>query len=137
MKYNKIIDSFQGGYRWLSNFYPFLEHLTVEHFYQASKATNKTDFNKILNAADAYECKKLSKTIIMRTDWSNVKYTIMHELIKYKFSINDELCQKLIDTKGTLLIEGNTWGDTYWGVCNNIGNNNLGRILMDVRDNFL
>jgi hypothetical protein len=39
----------------------------------------------------------------------------------------------LISTGDTQLIEENTWGDTFWGVCNGIGKNMLGIILMDVR----
>jgi hypothetical protein len=33
-----------------------------------------------------------------------------------------------------ILIEGNTWGDTFWGVCNGVGENNLGKTLMNVRE---
>jgi predicted NAD-dependent protein-ADP-ribosyltransferase YbiA (DUF1768 family) len=32
------------------------------------------------------------------------------------------------------LIEGNWWGDTYWGVCNGVGENHLGKLLMKIRD---
>ena len=32
------------------------------------------------------------------------------------------------------LEEGNTWHDTYWGVCNGKGKNKLGKILMQVRE---
>lgn len=31
------------------------------------------------------------------------------------------------------LIEGNTWGDRIWGVCDGVGENRLGKILMRVR----
>jgi hypothetical protein len=31
------------------------------------------------------------------------------------------------------LIEGNFWGDVFWGVCNGVGKNHLGKILMEVR----
>lgn len=32
------------------------------------------------------------------------------------------------------LIEGNNWGDTFWGVCNGRGENMLGKLLMEIRD---
>ena len=32
------------------------------------------------------------------------------------------------------LIEGNTWNDTYWGVCNGVGKNTLGQLLMKIRE---
>ena len=35
------------------------------------------------------------------------------------------------------IVEGNTWGDVFWGVCNGIGENHLGNILMDVRDEII
>jgi predicted NAD-dependent protein-ADP-ribosyltransferase YbiA (DUF1768 family) len=31
------------------------------------------------------------------------------------------------------LVEGNYWHDTFWGVCNGVGENYLGEILMHVR----
>jgi predicted NAD-dependent protein-ADP-ribosyltransferase YbiA (DUF1768 family) len=33
-------------------------------------------------------------------------------------------------------VEGNSWGDTYWGVCKGKGQNKLGHILMQVRSTF-
>ena len=39
----------------------------------------------------------------------------------------------LIKTGNTELIEGNFWGDTFWGICDGVGENNLGKILMRVR----
>jgi predicted NAD-dependent protein-ADP-ribosyltransferase YbiA (DUF1768 family) len=31
------------------------------------------------------------------------------------------------------LVEGNWWNDTFWGVCNGVGENNLGKLLMKIR----
>ena len=45
-----------------------------------------------------------------------------------------EYRQRLLDTGDRELIEGNTWGDRFWGVCRGEGENKLGRILMRVRD---
>ena len=50
-----------------------------------------------------------------------------------KFNI-PELKQKLLETGNTELVEGNTWGDTFWGVYNVEGENILGRLLMKVRE---
>ena len=44
------------------------------------------------------------------------------------------MSNKLLGTGDTYLEEGNTWNDTFWGVCNGVGENNLGRILMEVRE---
>ncbi|NWN81082.1 NADAR family protein, partial [Bacillus sp. (in: firmicutes)] len=44
------------------------------------------------------------------------------------------LKNKLLQTGESILIEGNTWGDKIWGVCNGVGENKLGKILMKVRN---
>lgn len=43
--------------------------------------------------------------------------------------------KKLLATENALLVEGNTWNDTYWGVCNGVGKNTLGQLLMKIRRN--
>ena len=48
--------------------------------------------------------------------------------------LNPDLREKLVATGDAELIEGNHWNDTCWGVCKGIGQNNLGKILMEVRD---
>jgi hypothetical protein len=57
----------------------------------------------------------------------------MYGLILGKFQ-DPELKTKLLATGDAELIEGNWWGDVYWGVCNGEGRNELGKILMQVRD---
>ena len=41
--------------------------------------------------------------------------------------------QKLIDTGDIELVEVNSWGDTFYGVCNGVGENHLGKLLMKIR----
>ena len=49
---------------------------------------------------------------------------------------NEDLKQRLLATGDKRLVEGNTWGDTFWGVDlrSGRGENQLGRILMRVRE---
>ena len=70
----------------------------------------------------------------LRDDWEAVKIQIMYQIVYAKFSQNPLLKQKLLDTGDAYLQEGNTWYDTFWGVCNGVGQNNLGYILMRVRE---
>jgi predicted NAD-dependent protein-ADP-ribosyltransferase YbiA (DUF1768 family) len=56
----------------------------------------------------------------------------MEDLSRQKFS-HPELRQKLLDTGSCTLVEGNTWGDTFWGVCDGVGENHLGKLLMTIR----
>ena len=44
-----------------------------------------------------------------------------------------ELAEALLRTDDCELIEGNTWGDRYWGTVDGYGENQLGQILMDIR----
>ena len=57
----------------------------------------------------------------------------MYEICKIKFITNPNFTKRLLETGNQELIEGNDWNDTFWGVCNGEGENNLGRTLMRIR----
>ena len=57
----------------------------------------------------------------------------MRHLLFKKFS-QYEFFELLMLTGDAELIEGNNWGDTFWGVCNGRGENMLGKLLMEIRD---
>ena len=133
------IFGFFEGARFLSNFTPvniFYEGITypsTEHAYQAAKTTDLQERLLIANAKTAGIAKRLGRTITLRKDWDKIKLHIMLELQRKKFS-DPELRRRLLETDTLYLEETNTWGDTYWGVCNGVGQNMLGKILMQVRD---
>lgn len=139
MKYTSIIESFSGEHRWLSNFWIHddARQLSVEHHYQAAKTTNLEDYLLIMSAETPGKAKRFGKQIVVRDDWDSVKFAIMEHLTREKYATNIKLRNMLLDTKGSLIIEGNTWGDRVWGVCEGIGENHLGKIIMRVRDQFL
>ena len=60
----------------------------------------------------------------------------MAEIVRAKFMQNPSLKLKLAATEDVHLEEGNAWGDTYWGVCDGIGENHLGKILMCLRESL-
>lgn len=132
----KIISKFRGEYAFLSNFYILNDGKSVEHYYQAAKCNNLKDYITILNASTPAEAKRLSKQIEIRQDWGNIKLVVMEQLLIKKFS-DPILAEKLVNTLDYQLIEGNEWGDKFWGVCNGVGYNHLGRLLMKIRDEFL
>lgn len=78
--------------------------------------------------------KKLGRRVALRKDWESVKFSIMKDLVKAKFTQNPDLAEKLLATDNAHLEEGNTWGDRIWGTVNGTGANKLGIILMQVRD---
>lgn len=142
MLLNKIT-SFNGEYRFLSNFYPAplefggIMFPTSEHAYQASKSVDVDlwiEFSKISTPGKA---KRVGQLIQKRPNWNIVRYKMMQNIIHQKFKYNPDLKERLLSTSPAILEEGNTWGDVYWGVCNGVGDNNLGKILMEYRDNPL
>lgn len=137
---NKI-DSFSGKYEFLSNFYecPFgisfegIIYPTVEHAFQAAKTL---DFDIRLTIAALVTpglAKRAGRKVSLRSDWEQVKIDVMQRLCVLKFLGDTGLRKKLYDTGDAILIEGNTWGDRFWGVCQGTGENHLGKILMDIR----
>ena len=80
------------------------------------------------------EAKKNGRHCKLRSDWENSKIRIMEEIIWNKFSLNEDLKQKLLETDGCNLIEGNTWNDRFWGVCKGKRENHLGKILESTRN---
>lgn len=137
----KVVGEFRNEYRFLSNFYPSTivvgpwKYPTVEHYYQAAKTTDQDYAKKITWAGSPGEAKKLGKSCPIRKDWDLLKDSFMMQGLKLKFSQNQKLKQKLIDTKAAMLVEGNTWGDVYWGYDLKLGygQNRLGQLLMIIR----
>jgi len=133
------IDSFSGDFRWLSNFAEApvvldgVEYPTTEHAYQAAKTTDCAERDAILRCATPGRAKRMGQEITMRWDWDDVKEAVMLDLTRQKYTL-PEYRKWLLATGDREIVEGNTWGDTFWGVCNGVGENKLGRILMQVRD---
>lgn len=142
----KVIDSFTKEYSWLSNFEPFekpfnydgFDYPSVEHFYHACK------FERIaIKLEIAKHPPKGLKSFVRKfkldiPNWSNLRLHYMMVGLRYKFSKhNPKLRAKLIATGNTELIEGNWWKDTFWGVCNGVGENHLGKMLMEIRKQII
>ena len=130
---------FAGKYRFLSNFYSSeVEYEgevwpTVEHAYQAAKNSDP-EYRKWMREAETpAAAKKLGANTQLRKDWEDVKVAIMADLVSQKFNKHPDLTKALLSTEDAHLIEGNNWGDRFWGVCNGTGENWLGKILMNVR----
>lgn len=137
------IHTFSGRYAFLSNFWPCqiifedLEFPTVEHAFQAAKTTNPNEREIVRLAVTPVKAKRIGRQVTLRSDWNEVKIEIMHSLLVHKFSQHDMLRELLLSTGEAELIEGNTWGDKFWGaVLENgkwVGQNELGKLLMSVR----
>ena len=137
------IDKFEGPNRFLSNFWPCevrydgWAYPSVEHAYQAAKFTDPEKRAKIQAATTAQAAKKIGRTKGIRADWDDVKFGIMRDLLQQKFEQGSANATQLLATGDEQLVEGNWWGDTYWGVCKGKGKNHLGNLLMQRRSFLL
>lgn len=135
-----MIDSFTSEYWFLSNFYPSRieykgrSYRTAEHAYQAAKTHVEEYKDRIAGAETPEEAKKLgNRCPYLRPDHEAVKAELMLDILHAKFAQNADLQTQLLATGDRFLVEGNWWGDKYWGVCNNDGMNVLGFLLGQVR----
>lgn len=133
------ITSFRGPHRFLSNFHPCLvmwHGLTfpsVEHAYQAAKTLQPAEQARIAIAPTPGDAKRLGRHVTLRPDWDNTgKLSVMARLLRQKFA-DPDLRALLLATGDAELVEGNNWGDRFWGVCDGGGHNHLGKLLMEVR----
>lgn len=138
-----MITSFSGEYRFLSNFwmapvtYEGITYPSSEHAYQAAKSLNPAIREVFFMLDSPAEAKSMGQQIIMRPDWEDVRINVMRDIVTAKFEQNEDLMDLLMATKGRDLIEGNTWGDRFWGQCPlGTGRNELGKILMGIRDDI-
>ena len=140
---NKI-DNFRGKYAFLSNYYnsPISEYLedgtiitypTVEHAFQAAKTTDKKMRQTISYCTAPGDAKRIGRHVSLRNDWNEIKTAVMLTYIREKFK-DPVLRAKLLATGDAYLEEGNTWDDRIWGTVNGEGENCLGKILMQVRE---
>lgn len=140
----KVVNEFKGDYRFLSNFYPAramydgVIYLSSEHAYQAAKSLALRTRERIRNLGTPGEAKRAGREVVIRSDWEEIKWYVMQGIVIDKFFRNDRLRRQLLGTGDAELIEGNRWGDVYWGIDlrTGKGQNKLGQILMDVRDTF-
>lgn len=138
-----MIISFDGPHRFLSNFYPVkvtfegMEFPTVEHSYQSAKCTSLQERIVIQIAATPGKAKRLGHKVTMCQNWDAIRVDVMRSLLVQKFS-NPSLKDMLLNTGEQQLIEGNAWGDKFWGaVLENgrwVGQNKLGNLLMQIRN---
>lgn len=133
------IYGFFDNYRWLSNFHlceislQGLKYPSSEHAYQAMKTIRTKDRKMVRDAPTPNAAKHMGQEVPLRAGWDDMKMQKMEEVLRCKFLQNTYL-RILLDTTNDLhLEETNYWGDTFWGVCNGVGENNLGKLLMKLR----
>jgi ribA/ribD-fused uncharacterized protein len=134
------ITEFRGAYTRLSNYAIcsvwFDGHIynSVEHAYQAAKSLDEDERRAIRHLPTANQAKKAGRRVTIRPDWEAVKVEIMRGLLREKFAQEPDRTV-LLGTGRRELVEGNWWGDRFWGQ-SPLGNgeNWLGRLLMEIRE---
>ncbi|MGN1249862.1 MAG: NADAR domain-containing protein [Candidatus Spyradocola sp.] len=137
------IDRFRGEYEFLSNFYPArlafdgIVYENAESAYQAQKLADPAARAQFARRY-ADEAKRMGQKVNVREDWDQVKLELMRSIVEAKFTQHPQLAKCLAETGSLPLLEGNHWGDTYWGVDlrTRQGENHLGRLLMALRERF-
>ncbi len=121
LPWNSITDFNEERYRFLSNFYEArveyggLFYDSNEAAYQAQKCI--TEKEKItFTEYGPGKSKGAGRRVQLRPDWEAVKVGIMEEIVRAKFTQHPELAVKLLATGDKILVEGNHWGDSCWGV---------------------
>lgn len=129
---------FQGNRRWLSNMWPCeikigaVTFRSSEAAYQAFKVRkNKNLVDQLAKMPAITTKKKIKEWQSFYSDFDKIK--AMETVIRAKFKQNPYLLTKLLLTGDEELVEINNWNDIFWGVCDGVGENNLGKILMFVR----
>lgn len=135
------IKGFFEKQRYLSNYdpspvwYEGLYYPTTENAYQAAKCYLEADRKRFQGISPA-DAKALGQIVPMRDDWDEAKFDIMSELVFQKFLKHKDKRTLLLATGDRYLEETNHWHDRTWGVCQGVGKNWLGVILMKTRSFF-
>jgi ribA/ribD-fused uncharacterized protein len=133
------ITRFRDEWYFLSNFSPAAvsfdgrSYPTVEHAYQAARCADETDREAIFCARTPGEAKRIGRAAHEVAGWADIKESVMLDLLRQKFE-RPGLRDLLLKTAHRRLVEGNDWGDTYWGQVDGVGHNRLGHLLETVRD---
>jgi ribA/ribD-fused uncharacterized protein len=136
---HQTIDRFDGQFSFLSNFHPSTVRFegrlwkTVEHAFQGAKTLDQIHRDLIMNAPTPGMAKKLGSIVPLRSDWEDIRLSVMETLVWEKFE-NPFLRPLLLATGDAELVEGNHWHDDFWGIYKGSGENHLGKILMRVRE---
>ena len=140
------ITSFTGYFEFLHNnfmtpvYYEGSLYPSVTHAYHAARSTDETTRRAIINADSFHTVATIASRIQDPEDWPTRRLDIMERLVRDKFRRSKELQEKLKATEKRELImtyEDEKKGNFYWGMVNGKGQNQLGRILMKIRDDVI
>jgi len=135
------ITGFAGRWEALSNWFPATvvhggkQYPSVEHAFQAAKASAELErAEEIRKAPTPKEAHALGQTVALPPGWERQRRQLMETLLRDKFRRDATLRERLLRTESKNLIASNGWGEAFWGVSGGTGANELGKLLMALRD---
>lgn len=155
-----VVPEFRGDYAFLSNYdtnAPFRwrgimfwsgeqAFAYAKTFYAKNKKRAEHVQEQIMATTSPGNAKKWGRDREMGLDlelWDAHKIQVMREIVAAKFKQVPEYAGKLLNTGCMMLVEGNDWGDQFWGrsldkaTGQMLGLNMLGVILMEERGRWL
>ncbi|MGF1752670.1 GTP cyclohydrolase II [Vibrio makurazakiensis] len=111
---------------------------TSEHYYQAMKFSCPKQRSEIFHAKTPEHAFELSRKyqLDIRSDWFQIRVDVMTFIVSEKFKQNSRFAHQLVST-GDLIIKEHSHKDSFWGDGGDgTGQNQLGHILMNVRDSL-
>jgi N-glycosidase YbiA len=146
--FGKLMKFKNNSKNYLSNLYQIsfkdtiysnLEFKSMEHYFYSMKyfIPKSNNFHmhvkNIRKIKDSNDVTTYSKAYpYMCSNFCNIKDKVMKDGLILKFYQNPELRKKLVNTKGSILVE---MEDSYWGIGKDKnGQNKLGLLLEQVRD---
>lgn len=146
-KMNDVIGFYPREFYCLDNFSSFKVewdgylYASLEEAYQAAKFLKSAPeiAEEIKKSHSAHEAQKIAfaNKDKVRSDWQEVKLTIMEELLRKKLQQNPYVKQKLLQTKDYIIVEDSP-KDNFWGWGKDrTGENHLGKLWMKLRDELL
>mgnify|MGYP001560166545 CR=1 FL=1 len=118
---------------WKGKLYP-----TSEHAYHSEKFDDAETKEQIRNIRSAHDSEKFANANKdkQRKDWSEIKLDVMKNVLRAKVEQHPYVKKKLLESGDKELIE-DSWRDSYWGWGpNKDGENHLGKLWMEVREEF-
>lgn len=116
-----------------------VEWRTSEHYFQAMKTLDPVKREAIRLAPTAAAAAQMGRDrrLGLRRDWDAVREEIMMTALRAKFTDHNAIKRVLIGTNPRVLVE-HTAKDRYWADGGDgTGQNRLGVLLMQLRDEFI
>jgi ribA/ribD-fused uncharacterized protein len=139
---NEPIFFYEHEYYVFSNFSSFMlswkgkDYMTSEHAYHSEKFDDEATKEEIRTRRSAHDAFTLAQEYKpkRRTDWDEVKLGIMKDILRAKVVQHPYVKKKLLESGDRILIE-DSWRDDFWGWGpNHDGQNWLGKLWMEVRE---